>query len=108
MSSVTKKDLVITVSEETDLTQVDSKIIVEEVLDTIAEILENNAHLEIRGFGTFYPQKRKPRPARNIKTGEVVPLPERIVPLFRYSSDLRNKIDNALKGGEIKDLFVSE
>jgi nucleoid DNA-binding protein len=39
---------------------------------------------------------RKPRPARNPKTGEVVPLFRRIVPLFKYSGDLKKKIADTL------------
>ena len=105
MSSVTKKDLILAVSEETGLPQIDTKLIVEEIFEAISKVLEDNNSLEIRGFGTFYNQLRKPRPARNIKTGEIVPLPERVVPLFRYSNDLKSKIDSALKGGEVTDIF---
>jgi nucleoid DNA-binding protein len=39
---------------------------------------------------------RKPRPARNPKTGEVVPLNRRLVPLFKYSGDMKKKIVDAL------------
>jgi nucleoid DNA-binding protein len=41
---------------------------------------------------------RKPRPARNPKTGDVVPLYRRLVPLFKYSGDMKKKIcENLLK-----------
>jgi nucleoid DNA-binding protein len=39
---------------------------------------------------------RKPRPARNPKTGEVVPLNKRLVPLFKYSGEVKKKISSAL------------
>lgn len=107
MATVTKKDLVGTIAEETGLTQADAKIVVEELLETIAEILEDENSIEIRGFGTFYSKVRKPRPARNIRTGEVVPLKKRVVPLFRFSSDLRLKIDQGVKGGEIQSIFLA-
>ena len=92
MANITKHDLIVAVSKVTGLTQADTKIGVEELLETISKILETGKHIEIRGFGTFYTKIRKPRPARNPKTGDVVPLPRRVVPLFKYSSELKGKI----------------
>jgi integration host factor subunit beta len=84
MSNTTKHDLIVDVSKSTGLTQADTKIVVEELIETIAKNLEDGRNIEIRGFGTFYTRIRKPRPARNPKTGEVVPLYKRVVPLFKY------------------------
>ncbi|KMQ50878.1 Integration host factor beta subunit [Chitinispirillum alkaliphilum] len=92
MANTTKHDLIASVSKTTGLTQGDSKIVIEELLETISSILEEGHNIEIRGFGTFYTKERKPRPARNPKTGEVVPLQRRVVPLFKYSSELKKKI----------------
>jgi DNA-binding protein HU-beta/integration host factor subunit beta len=58
-------------------------------------MLEQGRHIELRGFGTFYSKTRKARPARNPKTGEVVNLHERAVPLFKYSRELKSKIGSA-------------
>ena len=94
--NTTKHDLIMQVSERTGLTRSDTKIVVEELLDTIANFLEGRNTIEIRGFGTFYTKMRKPRPARNPKTGEVVPLNRRLVPLFKYSGDMKKRIVEAL------------
>ena len=96
MANTTKHDLIASVSKITGLTQGDSKIVIEELLETISSILEDGHNIEIRGFGTFYTKERKPRPARNPKTGEVVPLERRVVPLFKYSSELKKKIADNL------------
>ena len=96
MPNTTKHDLIADVSQFTGLTQADTKIVVEELLETVASILESGKNIEIRGFGTFYTKVRKPRPARNPKTGEVVPLYKRVVPLFKYSSELKRKITESL------------
>lgn len=95
MANTTKHDLIASVSRYTGLTQSDTKVVVEELLETVSKILEEEKTIEIRGFGTFYTKVRKPRPARNPKTGEVVPLPRRVVPLFKYSNDLKRKIAQA-------------
>ena len=106
MATVTKKDLVEIVADETGLTQLDAKVVIEEFLDTIAEVLEEENSIEIRGFGSFYTKVRKARPARNIRTGEVVPLKKRVVPLFRFSADLRQRVDEAMKGGPVQPIFL--
>jgi nucleoid DNA-binding protein len=90
--NTTKHDLVVEVSKQTGLTQADAKIVAEELIETISRILETGKSIEIRGFGTFYTKVRKPRPARNPKTGEVIPLAQRSVPLFKYSSSLKKRI----------------
>ena len=96
MANTTKHDIIASVSKITGLTQADTKIVVEELLQTIGKILEDGKSIEIRGFGTFYTKVRKPRPARNPKTGEVVPLLKRVVPLFKYSGELKRKITSSL------------
>lgn len=96
MANTTKHDIIASVSKLTGLTQADTKIVVEELLQTIGKILEDGRCIEIRGFGTFYTKERKPRPARNPKTGEVVPLHKRVVPLFKYSSELKKRISVSL------------
>ena len=106
MATVTKKDLVEIVADETGLTQLDAKVVIEEFLDTIAEVLEEENSIEIRGFGSFYTKVSKARPARNIRTGEVVPLKKRVVPLFRFSADLRQRVDEAMKGGPVQPIFL--
>jgi nucleoid DNA-binding protein len=86
--------LVAAVARETGLTQSEIKIVVEEFLEAIAEELERGRAIEFRGFGTFLVKERAPRPARNPRTGEVVPLGRRMVALFRYSGELRERIEN--------------
>lgn len=90
--NTTKHDLIVEVSRQTGLTQADTKIVVEEFIETVSQILEEGKNIEIRGFGTFYTKVRKPRPARNPKTGDVVPLKKRVVPLFKYSNELKKRI----------------
>jgi nucleoid DNA-binding protein len=96
VSNATKHDLIAEVATVTGLTQADTKVVVEELLETIAQIMQDGKNIEIRGFGTFYTKVRKPRPARNPKTGDVVPLYRRVVPLFKYSSEMKKRIASTL------------
>ncbi|MCL2181846.1 MAG: integration host factor subunit beta [Chitinispirillia bacterium] len=90
--NTTKHGLIASVARATGLTQAEIRIAVEELLEVFAEELAKGRTIELRGFGTFYVRERKARPARNPKTGEVVPLDKRVVPLFKYSAELRKRI----------------
>ena len=46
-------------------------------------ILSDGKRIELRNFGIFHVKKRKRRIARNPKTGEVVPVPERLAVVFK-------------------------
>ena len=62
--AVTKKDIVIKVSNETNLTQVDVKNVLQKGLDAIAEHLERGETVELRNFGIFKVKKRQSRLGR--------------------------------------------
>jgi len=99
MKNTTKHGLVAAVARSTGLTQAEIRIAVEELLEVFAEELSKGRTIELRGFGTFYVRERKARPARNPKTGEVVPLDRRFVPLFKYSAELRKRVDRRKRSG---------
>ncbi|WP_420632743.1 HU family DNA-binding protein [Candidatus Palauibacter sp.] len=49
--------------------------------------------IELRGFGTFKVRRRKPRTARNPRTGEPVEVPLRRAPVFNASRLLRDRVN---------------
>ena len=51
--------------------------------------------IEIRGFGSFSLRMRKPRQARNPKTGEIVLTTKKHVPCFKPGKSLRERINNS-------------
>ncbi len=89
---MTKADLVERVAEKTGLTRTDVAVVVDSLLEVIKKSLENGHNIEIRGFGTFKIKLRKARKARNPRTGEVVPVPDRKVPVFKPSNEFKSMI----------------
>src|SRR5689334_753463 len=67
---VTKKEMAKTIAEEMGLTQQQVQEVVQRVLDGITETLLQEGRIELRIFGVFEVRKRKPRKARNPRTGE--------------------------------------
>ena len=102
MANVTKQSLVQEIAKSTGFVRNDIKIVVEQFLDLLGEKLIEGNTIEIRGFGTFACKPRKARPARNPRTGETVLINERLVPTFKFSNDIKDKI-NSLEGilGEV-------
>jgi len=89
---MTKADLVEQVAEKTGLTRTDVAVVVDSFLDTIKQAMEKNHNIEIRGFGTFKIKLRKARKARNPRTGDEVPVPDRKVPVFKPSNEFKDLI----------------
>lgn len=89
---MTKADLVEMVAGKTGLTRSDVAAVVDEFLESVKKTLENGNNIEIRGFGTFKIKARKARKARNPRTGEEVPVPDRKVPVFKPSNEFKGLI----------------
>ena len=97
MANITKQSLIQEIAKSTGFVRNDIKIVVEQFLDLLGEKLIEGNTIEIRGFGTFACKPRKARPARNPRTGETVIIDERLVPTFKFSNDIKDKI-NSLEG----------
>ena len=93
---VTKADIVNQIAEATGLTKTDTAVVVEGLLSSVIAAMQRGEHIEIRGFGTFKVVNRAPRTGRNPKTGDVVKIPSRPVPVFKPSRELRDSVENGL------------
>ena len=79
---MTKKDMVQAITEETGLTHIQAKDVVQRVFDGIIATLVNEGRIELRNFGVFAVKQRKPRNARNPRTGQRVAVPAKLVVTF--------------------------
>ena len=90
---MTKSVLIEKVSEKVgSLTRKQTEIVVDTVFDSIKDALIRGEKIEIRGFGNFKPKNRKPRKARNPKTGEKVDVPQKRVLHFKVGKALRESM----------------
>lgn len=94
---MTKADLVEQVYEAIGpgVTKKDCAAVVEAFLNAVKQALSSGEHIEIRGFGTFKVRDRKPRLARNPRTGESVEVPARQVPVFKPSRLFKEEVDES-------------
>ncbi len=90
---MTKADLVEEVARVTQLTRKDSEVIVDTLFESVIKALKAGDKLEVRGFGSFRVRQRNARVGRNPKTGEKVEVPEKRVPYFKPSKELKDLIN---------------
>ena len=100
---MTKNDIVLQIADEMELKQTDVKKVVQRTLDRIIEILAKEGRLELRNFGVFSVRKRKPRKARNPRTGSKVMVPERNVVVFKPGKIMEDRIIGQLESLPLDD-----
>jgi integration host factor subunit beta len=91
--AVTKKEIVRSISDDLGLTQLKTKEIVQKVLDAILETLVEEGRVELRNFGVFEVKRRRPRRARNPRTGEDVFVPEKRVVTFKPGQIMQRRVE---------------
>ena len=95
---MTKKDMTKSIAVEMGLTQVQAQEVIQRVFDGITETLLNEGRIELRNFGVFEVKKRKPRKARNPRTGEKVSVPAKRVVTFKPGREMEGRV------GQLKEL----
>jgi nucleoid DNA-binding protein len=86
---MTKADIVDIISEGTGLTKIETQAVVDGFMATVQYALNKGERVDLRGFGSFRPVKRKARIARNPKTNDPVNVPEHNTVIFKPSKDLK-------------------
>jgi nucleoid DNA-binding protein len=76
MATITKKELIDRIAEQTSQRRVQVKQVVQQFLDEVIGELGRGNRLEFRDFGVFETKLRKARKAQNPKTLEPVAVPE--------------------------------
>jgi nucleoid DNA-binding protein len=88
--TLTKRDLVVRISNETGLVQQQVFDVVQKTLDHIAGALAKGDKVELRNFGVFEIKIRKARVGRNPNAPETdVPIPARAMVKFRAGKEMR-------------------
>ncbi|MGE4614739.1 MAG: HU family DNA-binding protein [Planctomycetota bacterium] len=92
MNTVTKRDLVQRISENTKVQQQKAKEVIQGFLDEIIAELASGNRLEFRDFGVFEPKAKAPRTARNPRTGARIQVPEKITVKFKAGRMMKEKM----------------
>jgi len=90
-----RAEIIEKISNQTGLTQVEVSVVFEGILKLIESELARGGTIELRRFGTFRCVTRAPRRAFNPRTGEPIAVDKRVVPMFKPSPKLREKVAHA-------------
>ena len=92
---MTKSELIKRVAKYCPQGGKDAEVVVQTILEILAESLKRGQRIEIRGFGIFSLTYRPPRTGRNPKSGQKVQVPAKYVPHFKVGKELRDRIKNS-------------
>jgi DNA-binding protein HU-beta/integration host factor subunit alpha len=90
---MTKRDLIVRISQETGLVQQQVLQVVQRTLDHISEAVAAGTTVELRNFGVFEVKVRKARIGRNPNQPKTdVPIPRRAVVKFKPGKEMREAV----------------
>ena len=87
--TLTKAELADLLFERLGLNKRESKDMVEAFFELIHGKLVDGADVKLSGFGNFQIRRKAPRPGRNPRTGEAIPIKARNVVTFHASHKLK-------------------
>jgi integration host factor subunit alpha len=87
--TLTKAELAEMLFDRLGLNKRESKDMVEAFFDIVHDALVRGEDVKLSGFGNFNIRRKAPRPGRNPRTGEAIPIQARNVVTFHASAKLK-------------------
>jgi integration host factor subunit alpha len=98
--TLTKAELSDMLFERLGLNKRESKDMVEAFFELVHETLVHGTDVKLSGFGNFQIRRKAPRPGRNPRTGEAIPINARNVVTFHASQKLKGMVQGDIPSGE--------
>ena len=92
LKQMMKSQLVDVVSAKTGREKIAVEAIVESVFGAIAEALQANQRVDLRGFGSFVVKQKKERQGRNPRTGEAITIAAKRDASFKAGKELSERL----------------
>lgn len=94
MATLTKREIVVNISNQTGLVQHDVFDVVQKTLDQIIEALAKGDSIELRNFGVFEVKLTKPRVGRNPnQPGSHFVIPARATVKFKSGKIMKQEVE---------------
>ena len=94
MAKLTKRDIVVAISNQTGMLQHQVFDVVQRTLDRITDSLSNNVPVELRNFVVFQPRLTKPRVGRNPNQPDSsFVIPPRATVKFKAGKIMRQRVE---------------
>ncbi|WP_204376556.1 integration host factor subunit alpha [Ventosimonas gracilis] len=93
MTALSKADMADHLCKALKLDKPAAKAFIEQFFEQIRAALEAGEPVKLSGFGNFELLNKNPRPGRNPKTGEEVPISARRVVTFHAGQKLKSQVE---------------
>ena len=100
MPTLTKAELAELLFERLGLNKRESKDMVEALFEFVHDTLVRGEDVKLSGFGNFQVRRKAPRPGRNPRTGEAIPIQARNVVTFHASHKLKAVVQGESSVGD--------
>jgi integration host factor subunit alpha len=99
-STLTKAELAELLFDRLGLNKRESKDMVEAFFEIVHRTLVDGQDVKLSGFGNFNIRRKAPRPGRNPRTGEAIPIKARNVVTFHASHKLKAVVQGDTPAGD--------
>ena len=89
---MTKRELISKMADDSGITRKDTEKVLNAFISEVTLALKKKEQVRLFDLGTFLVKKRKARNGRNPKTGEIIKIKARMVPVFRPAKALREAV----------------
>ena len=90
---MTKSELIDAVTVKAGIPRKRAEEVVNLVFESMRESLMAGDRIEIRGFGSFKTKHYEPYMGRNPKTGRLIQVKEKVLPVFKVGKELKNRVN---------------
>ncbi|MDO4549331.1 MAG: HU family DNA-binding protein [Clostridia bacterium] len=87
-----KAEFIAAIAQKSGLTQKQSGIALNAMIDVITQTLKEGDKLQLTGFGTFEVRERAARKGHNPSTGEPMDIPASKAPAFKPGKSLKDAL----------------
>jgi nucleoid DNA-binding protein len=95
MATLTKREIVLKISNETGMVQHEVFTVVQKTLDQVIEALARGDNIELRNFGVFEVKLTKPRVGRNPnQPGSSFAIPARATVKFKSGKIMKQRVSH--------------
>ena len=88
-----KNELITAMSENANMTKVDTEKALKAFIDAVTEELKNGGRVQLVGFGSFEVTERAERQGRNPATGETITIAASKSPRFKAGRSLKDIVN---------------
>lgn len=87
-----KQELIKQLAAHAEVTNRQATVMVDSLINIVMESVAKGEQVKLTGFGIFESRVRQARKRRNPQTGELIDVPETVVPVFKAGQEFKEMV----------------